>query len=74
MTLGGLLAGGWALQIGAEWQSVMTGDAINRGRYFSGMHSCQYCTIHSSLSDGCVLHALQTTSQRSWQRSSCGVR
>lgn len=45
MTLGGLLAGGWALQIGAEWQSVMTGDAINRGQYFSGMHSCQYCTI-----------------------------
>lgn len=29
------MAGGWALQIGAEWQSVITGDAINRGQIFS---------------------------------------
>ena len=29
------LAGGWALQIGAEWQSVLTGDAISRGELFS---------------------------------------
>ena len=37
MVLCGLsaLAGGWALQIGAEWQSVLTGDAISRGELFS---------------------------------------
>ena len=28
-------AGGWALQIGAEWQSVLTGDAISSGELFS---------------------------------------